>query len=66
MAKTYPAKSYPETEKPATEQRRAGGVRKTFGVYDRPVSARSSRALFIAFVIAAVVFVIVMMLLVRR
>lgn len=52
-----------ETEKGAPEK--GPGIRKTFGIYDKPVRV-SSPAMIAAVVIAAIIVFIVVMMLMQR
>lgn len=75
MPKIYPTdrptERPTETGRPVTEQRdtspghrdTGSGLKKTFGVYDQPF--RASRAMIIALIIAAVVFLAVVIMLVQ-
>lgn len=66
MPKEYPPPT--DTGKSGSEEPRAGrepGVRKTFGVYDRPV--RISPAMMIGIVvIAAIIILLVVLMMMRR
>lgn len=58
------AKIYPTEPNKTTGTEEGGPVRKTSGVYDRP--AKASRAMMIAFIIAAVLFLIVVAMVLLR